>query len=132
MPGSIGRNGKAAQSALRLLKPGFTSRRKSDIKKYAEEYCEQMIDILVRIAADDEVFPRDRILAAETVLNRAYGKPGQAMLEDSFDATIVPEKLPTSELTRMLQELKEDGVVVDDALLSLPEPVKQEEATNVD
>ena len=126
MPGSVGRNGKGAQSGLRLLKPGYTKRNSKDIKAYSQIYCEEMIDILVRIAADDEVFPRDRILAAETVLNRGYGKPGFTPMEDSFDATLVPEKLSTAHLTQMLMELKaEDGVIVDESLLAIEQKLEK-------
>lgn len=96
---------KVESKALRLLKPGYTPRKSRDIKEYAKIYSTEMIDVLVEIATDTENFPRDRIQAAEAVINRGYGKPGNAADEDDFQDAIHVEKLTTQQLTKMLAEL---------------------------
>lgn len=96
---------KLESKALRYLKPGYTPQKSKDIKAYAKMYCPELIDILFEIASDPENFPRDRIQAAEAVLNRAHGKPGNAADEDDFDGAINVEKMTTQQLTKMLSEL---------------------------
>ena len=50
---------KIENKALRLLKPGYTPAKSKDIKAYSRIYCNDLIDILYKIAADEENFPRE-------------------------------------------------------------------------
>jgi hypothetical protein len=76
-------NGKFAAGTAKPRNAG-RGRKKTppDIKAAFEELSHTAVEVLKQILNDDEAKPSDRLKAAETVLDRALGKPQQAVKAD--------------------------------------------------
>ena len=108
----------------KALKPGQMIRTKQHIKDYAKHYCEDMVNILYDIAQDGNNFARDRILAAEAIINRGYGKPvDQDKADNDYGSMIDVQKMSTQQLQAMILDLHpiEEG-----ELVALPAPPSTE------
>ncbi len=115
---------------LKVLNPGQMTRTKKHIKEYAKHYCEDMVNVLYEIATDDGNYARDRIAAAEAILNRGYGKPVDAnKVESDNGDTINVEKLTSAQLMNIITEYNNAEVIETQSLL-LP-PTIQAEAVMV-
>ena len=81
---------------------GKVSEAKRIIAEVAKEHGEVMLDVLVQIAKDTEQPASARVSAANTVIERGYGKPVQPQehgitttLADAFrQAGIKPQSMP--------------------------------------
>jgi len=103
------------------LKPGQITRTKQHIKEYAKNYCRDMVDVLYDIAQDNTNYARDRIQAAEAILNRGYGRPVDANAQGSdFGETVDVQKLTTAQLQAMLFEFEKDAAI--EVVPELPAP----------
>lgn len=106
---------------LLALKPGQISRTKQHIKEYAKSYCRDMIDVLYDIAQDNNNYARDRIQAAEAILNRSYGRPTDANNQSNdFGDVVDVQKLTTAQLQAMLVEFEGQSAV--EVVPELPAP----------
>lgn len=93
----------------RALKPGQVTRTKRHIKEYAQHLCHDMIDVLYEIAMDQNNYPRDRIEAAESLLNRGYGRPVDSnKMADNAGSTYDVSKLSSDDLMRMINDFDEE------------------------
>lgn len=106
----------------KALHPGQISRTKKHIKEYAKHYCEDMVNVLYDIATDDTNYARDRIAAAEAILNRGYGRPVDANKIEADSGDIINvEKLTSAQLMNIISEYN-DAEVVEQQLLPAPTP----------
>lgn len=62
----------------------------AEVKALAREHTEAALNTLVLIAGDGEANPAARVSAANSLLDRAYGKPAQAISGDQ-DAPLLIE-----------------------------------------
>lgn len=89
-------------------KQGFVSQAKRDIAERAKEYGDAALNVLVKIAKDDQQPAAARVGAANAILDRGYGKPMQAVEMSGRDGgpikvqTIDPKKLSTAALAELL------------------------------
>ncbi len=73
-----------------------------------------MVRILVEIASDPEAPPAARVLAADKVLDRAFGKPAQAVaLEIEHKGDTATPELVRHELARLLTQLAPKRVPIE-------------------
>ena len=79
--------------------PGGRKRLDPDVKAILEAACPDAAQLLVDMMNDEEIAPGLRVQCAETVLNRIYGKPAQAMTINS-DAPV--NTLPIQPVREML------------------------------
>ena len=86
--------GKRANSGR---KPGATSLAKRDLAAMAKEHVELALAVLVEIATAGQSEPA-RVTAANSLLDRAYGKPIQATVDVPIDK--VPELFDGWEIER--------------------------------
>ena len=97
---------------LMALKPGQMNRTKVHIKEYAKHYCEDMINILCDIAHDEGNYARDRIAAAEAILNRGYGRPVDANKADNEIGEVINvEKLSSAQLMSIITQYDNAEVI---------------------
>jgi hypothetical protein len=73
--------GKRASSGR---KPGATSLAKRDLAALAKEHVDLALGVLVKIAKSGKSEPA-RVTAANSILDRAYGKPIQSNVEVPID-----------------------------------------------
>lgn len=62
-------------------KPGTPNKATSDVKAIAGQYSAEAVNILIEIARTSESDPA-RVSAAKEILDRAHGKPAQAIVGD--------------------------------------------------
>ena len=79
------RGGKRAGAGR---KPGSVSKAKRDLMAKAKDHADAALATLVEVMQDRKAPPQARISAANSVLDRAYGKPIQATVE------VPPDKAP--------------------------------------
>ena len=60
-------------------KPGKVSKAKRELASMAKEHAESALETLAKIHADMEAPAAARVSAATAILDRAYGKPVQAL-----------------------------------------------------
>lgn len=70
-------------------KKGVVSQAKRDLAEMAKKHAEQALAVLVGIAVNGES-DAARVSAANAILDRAYGKPPQALDHSSGDGTMTP------------------------------------------
>lgn len=69
--------------------PGSTNKQTLDVKELAQEYTEGAVLTLAAIMADTEEAAPARVAAAKELLDRAHGKPKQALdVDANVKATI--------------------------------------------
>ena len=96
---------------------GSTNVSTREMRAAAQAHGKDMIDVLVKIAKNGKLPPHDRIIAAEKVLDRGYGKPSQQVKatlggSGAFDWDRIPDdKLRVVEETLRLAQ--RDGIVID-------------------
>jgi hypothetical protein len=76
-----GRGGKRTGAGR---KPGATSLAKRDLASLAKEHVDLALDVLVQIAGQGKS-ESARVTAANSILDRAYGKPIQSNVEVPID-----------------------------------------------
>ena len=81
--------------------PGGRKRLDPDVKAILEAACPDAAQLLVDMMNDEEIAPGLRVQCAETVLNRIYGKPAQAMTINS-DAPVNMADLTNEELLQII------------------------------
>ena len=95
-------------------KPGVVSQAKLTLAEQSRAYGPDLIKALYQIAMDDEVSPNARVSAANSILDRAHGKPLNAMqltgkdggaIEHTLKArvVIVPPNEIAEVATRLMQ-----------------------------
>lgn len=52
-----------------------------DLRELARSKCPEMLDVLVKIAQDEQKNASARVTAASAVLDRGYGKPPQSLAD---------------------------------------------------
>lgn len=122
--------GKNHFDPTKALKPGQITRTRQHIKDYAKTYCEDMVNVLYDIAQDKTNYARDRIAAAEAIINRGYGRPvDQDKVDNDFGNVVDVQKLTTAQLQAMITELHpvEDAEIVP----ALPAPTDETIAVEV-
>lgn len=72
-------------------KPGVVSAAKRSLAEAAKEHAQEALDVLVEIAKDKEQPAAARVSAANSILDRAYGKPTQALDHMSSDGSMSPK-----------------------------------------
>lgn len=101
-------------------KPGVVSQAKLTLAEQARVYGPDLIKALYQIAMDAEAPPNARVSAANSILDRAYGKPLNAMevtgkdggaIEHTVKArvVIVPPKEIAEVATRLIQSDNDGG-----------------------
>lgn len=101
-------------------KPGVVSQAKLTLAEQARVYGPDLIKALYRIAMDDEAPTNARVSAANSILDRAYGKPLNAMevtgkdggaIEHTVKArvVIVPPKEIALVATRLIESNNDGG-----------------------
>lgn len=101
-------------------KPGVVSQAKLTLAEQARIYGPDLIKALYQIAMDEEAPPNARVSAANSILDRAYGKPLNAMevtgkdggaIEHTVKArvVIVPPKEIALVATRLIEADNNDG-----------------------
>lgn len=101
-------------------KPGVVSQAKLTLAEQARVYGPDLINALYQIAMDEEAPPNARVSAANSILDRAYGKPLNAMevtgkdggaIEHTLKArvVIVPPKEIALVATRLIEADNNDG-----------------------
>ena len=84
---TIARDGK-------LIAGGYAHSRKLEVKdvaKLARRHTAEAIDTLHAIMSDNDANPAVRVVAAEALLNRGWGKPKQAV-DVSIDTTVMSDE----------------------------------------
>jgi hypothetical protein len=74
-----GRKGNGGKRAGSGRKKGVPNKVQLDLRKAAQEYTEAALQTLVAIATDEKAPPAARVAAATAILDRAHGKPVQAI-----------------------------------------------------
>ena len=101
-------------------KPGIVSQAKMTLAEQSRVYGPDLIKALYQIAMDEEAPPNARVSAANSILDRAYGKPLNAMqvtgkdggaIEHTLKArvVIVPPKEIAEVATRLMQSVHDNG-----------------------
>jgi len=67
-----------------------------EMKAKAQGYGDEALDILMEIARDTNAPTHERIMAAEKVLDRGYGKPAQQIKTHSSGSVFDWDKVPIS------------------------------------
>jgi hypothetical protein len=75
-------------------KKGAVSQAKRDLAEMAKDHAEAALNVLVEIAQGGES-EGARVSAANAILDRAYGKPPQALDHKSSDGSMSPTDLRT-------------------------------------
>ncbi|WLS01731.1 hypothetical protein [Shinella oryzae] len=70
-------------------KAGAVTQAKKDLAEMAKEHAEKALGVLVQIAQGGES-EAARVSAANAILDRAYGKPPQALDHKSSDGSMTP------------------------------------------
>lgn len=70
-------------------KAGAVTQAKKDLAEMAKEHAEKALRVLVQIAQGGES-EAARVSAANAILDRAYGKPPQALDHKSSDGSMTP------------------------------------------
>lgn len=70
-------------------KAGAVTQAKKDLAEMAKEHAEKALGVLVQIAQRGES-EAARVSAANAILDRAYGKPPQALDHKSSDGSMTP------------------------------------------
>lgn len=70
-------------------KKGAVTQAKKDLAEMAKEHAEKALGVLVQIAQGGES-EAARVSAANAILDRAYGKPPQALDHKSSDGSMTP------------------------------------------
>ena len=102
-------------------KPGVVSQAKLTLAEQARVYGPDLIKALYQIAMDEEAPPNARVSAANSILDRAYGRPLNAMevtgkdggaIEHTMKArvVIVPPKEIAEVATRLIQSEQDGGM----------------------
>lgn len=73
-------------------KPGSKSKTGADVKAVAIGYSSQAIETLAQIMQNDAAPPAARVAAADKILDRAIGKPAQA-ITGADGAPLIPKTL---------------------------------------
>lgn len=68
---------------------GTPNRATSDIKEAAAEYSQEALNVLVKVARNAKSPAAARVAAANCILDRAYGKPKQAVDVDANVRAVV-------------------------------------------
>jgi len=72
--------------------PSGRPKENSQVKELARAWTEQAIATLASIMTDSEAKGSERVSAATALLDRAYGKPAQAIVGDaSFDRIMIEQ-----------------------------------------
>jgi len=71
---------------------GATNKATADVRAAARDYGGEALDVLVAIMRSSDSPPAARIAAARELLDRAYGKPMQALDLSSSDASMSPPR----------------------------------------
>src|SRR5262245_36336791 len=74
-----GRKGNGGKRSGSGRKKGVLNKVQLDLRKAAQEYTETALQTLVAIATDEDAPPAARVAAATAILDRAHGKPVQAI-----------------------------------------------------
>jgi hypothetical protein len=61
--------------------PGGRAKVDGDLRELARSKCPEMIDVLVKIALDEQKNASARVTAASAVIDRGYGKPPQSLAD---------------------------------------------------
>jgi hypothetical protein len=61
--------------------PGGRPKADGDLRELARRKCAKMLDVLVEIAEDKKRPPAARVTAANSVIDRGYGKPPQSLAD---------------------------------------------------
>lgn len=70
--------------------PGGRKRVDAAVTELARKHAPEMIRVLVDIALDEEAAVNSRVAAASQVLDRAYGRPRQALEHSGPDGSELP------------------------------------------
>lgn len=70
--------------------PGGRKRGDATVTKLARKHAPKMLEVLVTIALDEEAAVNSRVAAASQVLDRAYGRPRQALEHSGPDGADLP------------------------------------------
>ncbi len=116
------------QAANKLLaKPHIAAAVKRSLSAKAMTFAPDMIDVLAAIATDDvNVQPKDRIAAANSVLDRAGLPNGKQGTNISIDASTKTLNVGGAEVARLIAETWQRGrgqTALPAPTVALPEPV---------
>jgi len=84
-------------------KPGVKNKATIDLKKVAEPYSKEAVEVLVSIMRDKEVPAATRVQAADKLLDRGHGKPAIAI---GIDAEIDVKETSLDHLKRFLDVME--------------------------
>jgi len=84
-------------------KPGVKNKATIDLKKVAEPYSKEAVEVLVSIMRDKEVPATTRVQAADKLLDRAHGKPAIAI---GIDAEIDIKETSFDHLKKFLDVME--------------------------
>ena len=59
-----------------------------EVRELCRALSVEAVEVLAKIMRNDEVKPRERMMASNSILDRAYGKPGQQKVEADDDMPI--------------------------------------------
>lgn len=79
--------------------PGGRKRGDAAVTELARKHAPEMIRVLVKIALDEEAAVNSRVAAAGQVLDRAYGRPRQALEHSGPDG----QQLPTGIMVTLVK-----------------------------
>jgi len=84
-------------------KPGVKNKATIDLKKVAEPYSKEAVEVLVSIMRDKEVPAATRVQAADKLLDRGHGKPAIAI---GIDAEIDVKETSLDHLKKFLDVME--------------------------
>jgi len=84
-------------------KPGVKNKATIDLKKVAEPYSKEAVEVLVSIMRDKEVPAATRVQAADKLLDRGHGKPAIAI---GIDAEIDVKETSFDHLKKFLDVME--------------------------
>lgn len=71
---------------------GTPNKATSEVKQYAQQFSKAAINELVKIMADEEADAKARVMAANSILDRAHGKPSQEITGPE-GAALIPQSI---------------------------------------
>jgi hypothetical protein len=82
--------------------PGGRPRQTGDVRELAKKYTAEAVETLAKIMRSEEAPPAARTAAASALLDRAYGRPAQAV-----DAMVTVQHSLSDQAVEVLRELSE-------------------------